>query len=436
MNSLFRHEVLEAKRDTWLGRVQDVQPIPIKIIAIISFICVIIIILYTIFGGYTRRIHASGSIMPTEGLITIGSRTNGIVIEKNVIEGQFVHKGDKLFTISLENTSINGPTQQLTNNLLKKQKNILEKQLALKEKAAPIEKNNIKETLSNLYKQHDKVSQQIENDNQIIPLVQQSLLMIEKAKKMSLATNQEYQNQLYTYAQILGTHAQFLQNQTSIEGQILENASKYQLYDTNYQHDLNEIKKSINDIDQKIILGERNQTIFVTAPINGTITALRGYIGQQVSQDSALTSIVPEGQAIEAELYVPSSAVGLLKKNSNVILRYAAFPYQKFGLYNGTVTEITYTPVTSDIMGKDSNPNLKNEIIGPNSKIDRNFYRIRVKPEKNFIAAYPNKKYFLQPGMQVEADIAVDYRRLYQWMFQPIIEVNDTIKTRLTKPNS
>ena len=55
---------------------------------------------------------------------------------------------------------------------------------------------------------------------------------------------------------------------------------------------------------------------------------------------------------------------------------------------------------------------------------------------KNFIAAYPNKKYFLQPGMQVEADIAVDYRRLYQWMFQPIIEVNDTIKTRLTKPNS
>lgn len=436
MSSLFRSEVLEAKRDTWLGRVQDVQPIPIKIIAIISFICVIILVLYAIFGGYTRRVHASGSMMPTTGLITVGSRTNGIVIEKNVIEGQYVHKGDKLFTISLENTSVNGPTQQLTNDLLKKQKIILERQLTLKEQAAPIEKENIKDTLSNLYKQHEKVTHQIENDNEIIPLVQQSLVLIEKAKKMSLATNQEYQNQLYTYAQILGTHAQFLQNQTSIEGQILENASKYRLYDTNYQHDLNEIKKNINDIEQRIVQGEREQTIIVTAPANGTVTALRGYIGQQVTQETALASIVPEGQTIEAELYVPSSAVGLLKKNTNVILRYAAFPYQKFGLYNGTVTEITYTPVTSETMGKDSNPNFKNEMVSPNRNADNNFYRIRVKPDKNFITAYPHKKYYLQPGMQVEADIAVDYRRLYQWMFQPIIEVNDTIKTRLMKPKS
>ncbi len=436
MNSLFRPEVLEAKRDTWLGRVQDVQPIPIKVIAIISFICVVLIILYFTFGGYTRRIHASGSLMPITGLITIGSRVNGIVTEKFVSEGQFVHKGDKLFAISVENTSIQGPTQQLTNDLLKKQKIILEQQINLKQQAAPIEKENIKDTLANLYKQHEKVSNQIDKDNQIIPLVQKSLLMIEQAKKMSLATNLEYQNQLYTYAQILGTHAQFLQNQTSIEGQILENASKYRLFDTNHQHDLNEIRKNINDIEQKIIQGERNQTVIVIAPSAGTLTALRGYIGQQVTQDSALISIVPEGQTLEAELYVPSSAIGLLKKNTNVILRYSAFPYQKFGLYNGVVTEITYTPVTSEIMGKDSSPNFKNEIAGQNSNADHNYYRIRVRPDKNFISAYPHKKYYLQPGMQVEADIAVDYRRLYQWMFQPIIEVNDTIKTRLTKPKS
>lgn len=436
MSSLFRPEVLQAKRDTWLGRVQDVQPIPIKIISIISFICVIILVLYAIYGGYTRRIHASGSMMPTTGLITVGSRVNGIVIEKLATEGQYVHKGDKLFAISVENTSINGPTQELTNDLLKKQKVILQKQLALKEHAAPIEKENIKDTLANLYKQHEKVTHQIENDNEIIPLVQQSLVLIEKAKKMSLATNQEYQNQLYTYAQILGTHAQFLQNQTSIEGQILENASKYRLYDTNLQHDLNEIKKNINDLDQKIVQGAASQTIIITAPTNGIVTALRGYIGQQVSPESPLVSIVPEGHSLEAELYVPSSAIGLLKKNSNVILRYSAFPYQKFGLYSGRVTEITYTPVTSETMGKDSSPNFKNEIANPNNVGDHNFYRIRVKPDRDFITAYPHKKYFLQPGMQVEADIAVDYRRLYQWMFQPIIEINDTIKTRLTKPKS
>lgn len=433
MSSLFRPEVLEAKRDTWLGHVQDIQPIPIKIISIASFLCVILLALYAYFGGYTRRIHATGNMMPTTGLVTVGARSAGIITEKNVVEGQYVHKGDKLFTISLENHSLSGPTQEQTNILLKKQREILVHQLELKEQSAPIERENIQDTLANLYNQHQKVSSQIDNDNQIIPLVKQSLLLIEKAKKMSLATNQEYQNQLYTYAQILGTHAQFLQNQTSIEGQILENASKARLFDTNLQHDLNEIKKSINDVDQKIINGEREQVIIITAPADGKVTALRGYVGQQVTPDTALLSLVPHDYMLEAELYVPSSAIGLLKKNANVILKYSAFPYQKFGLYKGKITEITYTPITSQTTGKEGGTTANQEITNT-TKEDTNLYRIKVRPEKNFISAYPDKKYFLQPGMRVEADIASDYRRLYQWMFLPVIEINDTIKTRLTKP--
>lgn len=434
MSLLFRPEVLEAKRDTWLGKVQDIQPIPIKIISIASLIFTILVIFYIYYGGYTRRTHAIGSMMPITGLVTVGSRTSGIIIEQEVHEGQFVKKGQKLFTISLENNSINGPTQKQINAILKKQKQLLIDQYNLRKDNAPIEKENLVSTLTNLYKQHEKVTNQINQDNIIIPKIQASLMMVEKAKRMALATNIEYQNQLYTYAQILGSHSQFLQNQTSVDGQILENVSKLRLFDSTLKHDLYDLQQKINETEQKIILGEKDQTIVVTAPTSGTVSALRGYIGQQVSPDSALLSILPEGQQLEAELYVPSSAVGLLKKNDTVVLSYSAFPYQKFGLYKGVVSEITYTPITSETMGKEDSQRLKTEYSATNASADQTLYRVRVKPDQQYINGYNQQKYFLQPGMRVEADIAIDYRRLYQWMLNPFIKVKDTVKTRLVKP--
>ncbi|MDI2091656.1 HlyD family secretion protein [Commensalibacter oyaizuii] len=434
MSSLFRPEVLEAKRDTWLGRVQDIQPIPIKIISIISIVFTIAVIFYVYYGGYTRRIHAVGSMMPVSGLVTVGSRVNGIVTEKLVSEGQNVEKGQKLFVISLENDSISGPTQEQINTILKKQKVILIEQYNLKKNNAPIEKENIKSTLANLYRQHQKVSAQIEKDNEIIPKILASLMLIEKAKKLALATNLEYQNQLYTYAQILSSHSQFLQSQTSIEGQILENSSKLRLFDSTLQRDLYDIEQKINQTEQQIIQGEKDQTIVITAPTSGTVTALRGYVGQLVNNNSALLSILPKGHRLDAELYVPSSAVGLLKKNDTVVLSYAAFPYQKFGLYKGVVTEITYTPVTSETMGKEDSDRLKNEFANPNTAGDHTLYRVRVKPDQQYITGYKDQIYHLQAGMRVEADIAIDYRRLYQWMLNPFIKVKDTIKTRLVKP--
>lgn len=434
MSSLFRPEVLEAKRDTWLGKVQDIQPIPIKIISIASLVFTILVIFYIYYGGYTRRTHAVGSMMPVSGLITVGSRTVGVVIEKDVKEGQFVQKGQRLFAISLENNNINGPAQEQINQVLKKQKQILTDQYNLRKKNSPIEKENLVSTLTNLYRQHQKVTDQITKDNEIIPKIKASLMLIEKAKNMALATNLEYQNQLYTYAQILSSHSQFLQNQTSIEGQILENASKLRLFDSTLQRDLYDIQQKISQTDERIIQGEKDQTIVITAPASGTVTAMRGYIGQQVNQNSALLSIVPEGQKLEAELYVPSSSVGLLKINDTVVLSYAAFPYQKFGLYKGIVSEITYTPVTSDTMGKEDSDRLKNEFANPNGGGDQTLYRVRVKPNQQYIMGYHNQKHFLQPGMRVDADIAIDYRRLYQWMLNPFIKVKDTIKTRLVKP--
>ena len=256
MSSLFRPEVLEARRDAWLGKVQDVQPIPIRIIAILSVVFAIAIAIYVYFGGYTRRVHTIGSMMPPTGLVTVGARANGVIITRNAIEGKHVKKGDVLFVVNLDDQSRVGPTQSRINETLIQQKKILQDQLTIRERDAPLEKQNLQNQITTLTKQYTKITNQIQQDNEILPLIKKSLDMVERAKKQSLATNVEYQNQLYSYAQLLSSHAQFLQSQTTVEGQIIDNISKLKRYENTLEHDLNEIRKQIIEVDQHIVEGE------------------------------------------------------------------------------------------------------------------------------------------------------------------------------------
>ena len=59
-----------------------------------------------------------------------------------------------------------------------------------------------------------------------------------------------------------------------------------------------------------------------------------------------LLSIIPTGSDLEAQLFAPSQAIGFIKAGQLVRMRYNAFPYQKFGHYEGEVANISRSSVT------------------------------------------------------------------------------------------
>ncbi|QNT78998.1 HlyD family secretion protein [Entomobacter blattae] len=435
-NSLYRKEVLDVRKDGWLGSVQAVQPIPIRIITIVTTIMVVIAIIYFFVGGYTRRVHATGTMMPPEGLITVGAINNGVVTKRTAIEGSHVKKGDVLFVISLESHSASGPTQLRAIQDLKRQRDFLNDQLAIRYKTAPIERQSLINQIANLSKQHQQIAAQLEQDNRVLPLVQQVLERTEKAKSQYLTTDAQYQNELYTYAQLLNSHAQFLQSQTNIEGKIAELTAKLQQFNDTLAHDTNDIKRQISEAEQRITEKEGQQNNVIVAPEDGTLTAIRGYVGQQVSVGTPLLTLLPTGHKLDAELYVSSASIGFIKEGNPVLLRYAAYPYQKFGLYHGTVTEITRAPVSSSADGQQQQQGAGGAIPADEKNkapTDNSVYRIRVKPEFPYVNVYGQKK-MLEAGMAVEADIAIDYRRLYQWMFDPLFSIKNSMQNVLGRP--
>jgi membrane fusion protein len=94
-----------------------------------------------------------------------------------------------------------------------------------------------------------------------------------------------------------------------------------------------------------------------------------------------------------------------------VQLRYLAYPHQKFGSHRARVIAVSSTPLLPGEMG-----------FTPPDGTREPLYRIKAALAAQDIVAYGRSER-LQPGMQVEADILLDRRRLIEWIFDPLFSL-------------
>jgi membrane fusion protein len=414
MSSLFRKEALEAKRDTWLGRVQLVEPLPVRLVAFVSIALMATVATYAVLGTYTRRVHATGSIQPKAGLITVGAPAAGLIASTAVSEGQVVEKGQLLYILNLDATSTSGPTQERVIKLLENEKAVLQKSRDLRLSLARVEKQALANQLANLTKQRTKLAEQMAQQETTLPDFKSFTNRLRDAAVQKIVTDTQYQSQAYTYAELLGQYAQFQQTSISLEGKIADTASTLAGFDTKVAKEINDIDQQLAQIARGIAESEARRSIEIRAPEAGLLTAIRGHVGQQVGTGVPLVTLLPRGGMLEAHLYVDSSSIGFIHEGAPVLLRYAAFPFQRFGLSPASVIEVTRAPIGAN-EGQVQAPASSSSPAGSNDQ----FYRIIVAPQNDFVVADGERK-SLEAGMQVDADIALDKRRLYQWMLDPL----------------
>ncbi|KXV51353.1 transporter, partial [Gluconobacter albidus] len=207
-------------------------------------------------------------------------------------------------------------------------------------------------------------------------------------------------------------------------------ASKLARFDAEYTRDLNDLDRQIAAIDQQTAENEGRRSTIVFAPEDGILTGVRSYLGEQVTAGTPLVTLLPTDGSLQIELYINSASIGFLKENEPVLLRYDAFPYQKFGLHHGHIAEITHAPLASN----NAQDNRNAEIAGgQNNSPTQDIYRIRVEPDHSYVVTYGRQRP-LEAGMTVSADIATDRRRLWEWLLDPVISVHTTLKTTTIGP--
>jgi membrane fusion protein len=169
------------------------------------------------------------------------------------------------------------------------------------------------------------------------------------------------------------------------------------------------IERNISSLKQEITELETRRNTVITAPDDGVVTTILAERGQSANTTIPLLSILPDGAQLEAQLLVPSRAIGFIESGQTVAVRYQAFPYQRFGSYKGRVKEISRTLI---------NPNEANLPVS----LPEPVYRITVALNSQTVKAY-SEDVPLQSGMLLDADVWLDHRRIIDWVFDPLYSV-------------
>lgn len=386
------------------------QPLPVTAVSAVCGVLAFALLLFLIFGVYTRRVHADGILAPKTGLITISSPSTGRISTSGAVEGETVEKGQLLFTIDVDAMSASGPTQKRVQVQLEAQRASVERQRATRASVATIERQALHDQLANMQDQAQGTEKQVDLQRQLTQSLKDRADQLKAALGRGIARASDVQNQNFLYIEANSQLAQFEQSGLQLKGKIADLQAKLAAFDSNLARDLAELDRQIAQLRQQVAESEAKHAIEIRAPERGSLTSLRVHAGQQVAAGAPMLTLLPSVGNLQANLFVDSSAIGFVATGEPVMLRYAAFPFQRFGLYRGVVTEVTRAPVDAT-----DGVHRKEESGGAQPSL----YRITVKPNRSYVLVYGDHR-GLEAGMQVGADIALERRPLYRWLLDPV----------------
>lgn len=143
------------------------------------------------------------------------------------------------------------------------------------------------------------------------------------------------------------------------------------------------------------------------APMAGRVAALGVEPGDAVRPGRTLMTLLAPNARMQAVLLVPSRAAGFIEPGQSVRLRYAAFPHARFGSHPGVVLSVSHSILAPA------------QVVPP-GHAEEPVYKVRVRPDSDVVLAY-GRSLPLQAGMALEADVALERRRLVHWLLDPVL---------------
>ena len=409
-STLFRQEVFEAKRDTWLGEIVLIRPTSFLFLTVAAAVCAAAIIGYLVWGEYTRKAKVTGYVVPNQGLIKVASQQSGLIAELRVKEGQAVNKGDVLAVLNSERATASGDAQaevakqmQLRRELLNVDRDKINTLYDQQTRAMGSRLANLRTELGQVDRSIAIQQDRLRIDDRL--LEQQRKLLAEKFIS-ELAVQQKEQERLGD----LGTLENLKRSRTNLLRDIGTLEADAKSLPLKRESEYSGVDRSLAMLEQDRIENESRRQVYITAPQAGTVTAIFADPGKLAVAGQPLLNIIPQGSELYADLYVPSRSIGFVREGSHALLQYQAFPYQKFGTHDGSVVKVSRTAVAA------------NELPFPAQQGEL-YYVVTIKPKRQTVTAY-GKAEALQSGMLVDASLLLDRRTMLEWVFEPLYSIS------------
>ncbi len=411
---LFRQQAIEHFGAKQYGTVILARSLSHRFLTIFFVLIAVAIVAFFLLFSTTRKAQTSGLLLPINGVIRVLPTQSGVVVDKRVQEGQSVKAGEVLFVLSSERSAAAGDAQKTISGLLQSRRDSYEIELKQSQIQARQRLAALEERVSAMELEAHKLDAQIALQQQRVAISVQSYKRYEDLKAtnyISVAQLQDKQAELLDQRQRL---AELHRVKSSGQRDLASTEADMQDLQVQKQRDTAALQRNVSALQQDLTDSEARREMVIRAPQDGVVTAITATLGQTVGVNQTLASLLPIGAELGAEIYAPSRSVGFVKPGMQVLLRFQAYPYQKFGQYTATVRDVAATSLRPDELA------LPGAAAGANGEP---VYRIRLKLGEQSVQAY-GKALPLKSGMLVDASILLEQRRLYEWVLEPLFSIS------------
>jgi membrane fusion protein len=410
--AFFRSESEEARANAWLGRILLLRPLSFTLLTVAAIAVAIALAALFIWGEYTRKARVSGVLAPRHGVMKVIAQQAGVISQLHAREGAAVGESAPLLALvdaragtSMEalGGSIERQIEQRRHALMLQRRHALEAQRS--------EQSGLEHRRLALERELSQLDIELELHSRRLALAQAAASRWARLEGdgfiSTAAADREREAAFDIESRLEAARRSRLAlgrelTAVEIEARTLKARSEAQVAALDAQ---------AATLDQERVEREVQHHLAVLSPVRGTVSAVLVEPGQMVVAGAPLAAILPAGAPLEAHLFAPSRSIGFLRVGQEVLLRYLAYPHQKFGSHSARVTAIARSPLPAAELG----------FVPPDGTREP-LYRIKVELSAQSVQAYGREEP-LQPGMQVEADILLDRRTLIEWVFEPLLSL-------------
>ena len=411
---LFRPEALAHQQQNWLGGIQLLRPVSLRVLSIAAVTTVVAVSVFLGLAEYTRKARVSGYLVPERGVLRIHAPQAATVLAREVAEGQAVKAGDVLFVLALDSAS--QTVEGIARNLSARQQS-LAATAGQQQRLSQAQAGALVQRRAGLLRELAQMQVESALHAERLALAREALARLDKLRSDQFISTAQVQTKR---EEILGLQAQaqaLVRQREGLQRDLQAVDAEARELPLRAQVQQGEIARDLAELQQQGLETEGRRRLVLRAPSDGVVATLLAEPGQSVAAGMALVSVLPAHTQMLAQLYAPSSAVGFLHAQQPVSLRYQAFPYQKFGQQSGRVVSVSRTPLSPAELASLNLPAALSQ--GATSEP---LYRITVSLDRQTVAAFGQEQ-ALAAGMQLDADVLLERRRLIEWIFEPLLSL-------------
>ena len=405
---LFRQEAIENKTSRFTTSTTMVSPPGISAYALFLAFSLVAVGLFGLLGRYAPKDTVRGYVTTAAGDVEVYSQSDGTILALRVAEGQSVVEGQELMTLSTARAAgQSAAARKEVVSALRSELADLQVQSRSEQKAFDLEEETTRQEIAALRDRLATLARQRAVLDEGLKLSERALARLTALDATQFVARVD-QDRARAARVEFGFRMYDLElSVESVRSEIRRNEKLLAEIPARREARAAEMRVKAHQLSVRITESTRFDMQRISAPSTGMVSGLLVREGQTISMSDPLLNIVPEHADFVLELLIPSRAIGFVRPGARVEVRYDAYPYQKYGTFEGVIDSISHTTVLPN--DKRFRVRITEPVYLASARIERQFVLVDGEPQS------------LQSGMTLTADILRDERRILEWIFDPLI---------------